>query len=180
MNFGQGMRRLAVFLGALGAIAGGTHAYKVLKFVPSERYQHKVFEKLAASDVVKQDQSVLRSAKEHGAIPDGSISSELLHPKESMVGTPPATLPPDFKGWDSTQPATKSVPANGIKAIFYKPDLTVDYFEMQDGGLVHSEPSPSIWLYLLWVAYPAIGFAAIWGAVRGIGWVITGFFPALR
>ncbi len=180
MNFDQGMRRLAIFVGALGAMTGGMHAYKVLKFVPSERYQHKIFERLAASDMVKQDQSVLRSAKEHGAIPDGQISSELLHPNESMVGTPPATLPSDFRGWDSAEPVTKSVSTNGIKAIFYKPNLTVDYFEMQDGGFVYSEPSPSIWLYLLWIAYPAIGFAVLWGTVRGIGWVLTGFFPALR
>lgn len=180
MNFDLGMRRLAVFAGVLGAISGGIYAYRVLQHVPSERYQHKAFEKLAASDMVKQDQSVLRSAKEHGAIPDGPISSELLHPKESMVGTPPATLPPDFKGWDSTKPVTKSVLTNGIKAIFYKPDLTVDYIEMQDGGFVNSEPSPSIWLYLLWIAYPAIGFAVVWGTVRGIGWVIVGFCPALK
>jgi hypothetical protein len=88
MNFDLGMRRLAVFAGVLGAISGGIYAYRVLQHVPSERYQHKAFEKLAASDMVKQDQSVLRSAKEHGAIPDGPISSELLHPKEAIQNAP--------------------------------------------------------------------------------------------
>jgi hypothetical protein len=186
MNFGQGMRRLAIFLGALGAIAGGAHAYKVLKFVPSERYQHKVFEKLAASDVVKQDQSVLRSAKEHGAIPDGPISSELLNPKNTATfkvkdaQAPPSTLPPDFRDWDSTKPVTKPVSNNGIRVIFYKPDLTVDSFGMQDGGIVTSEPAPSVWLYLLWIAYPVLGFAVSWGAVCGLGWVIVGFHQTAK
>ena len=158
------MRRLAIFVGATRAMAGGMRAYKVLKFVPSERYQHKVFEKLAASDVVKRDQSVLRPAKEHGAVPDGPITSELLHPRESMERTPPATLPPDFKGWDSKEPAARFVSANGIKEEFiYKPDLTGDYFEMQDGGFVYSEPSPSMWLYLLWIVCPVFGFVVAWG-----------------
>ena len=54
VGFNQGMRRLAIFAGALGAVAGGFYAHKDLHNVPSERYQHKVFEKLAASDIVKQ------------------------------------------------------------------------------------------------------------------------------
>lgn len=226
MNFDQGMRRLAMFLGALGAIAGGMHAYKVLKFVPSERYQHKVFEKLAASDVVKREQSRLLSmsaiyeteAKKFGltyspprysavnqvdyealartsggtvdqeikGLPPGAVvepiypPSNVRPPKGFTLKTPPATLPPDFKGWDQQQPSKQTLPSNGIKTIFWKPDFSVDFFEMQDGGSVNSEPSPSIWLYPLWFAYPAIGFAVVWGAVFGTGWVIAGFCPALK
>jgi len=179
MYFNEGMRRLAVFAGVLGAVAGGFYAHKNLRNVPSERYQHRVFEKLAASDVVKRDQSILRLAKENGAILNEPISSELLHPRSAInlpkgltLITPPATLPPDFKDWDSTKPAS----TNGIKAIFYKPDLTIDYFEMQDGGYVSSEPSPSAWSYLLWVVFPALGFFILWSAIRGIAWVGTGFF----
>jgi len=124
---------------------------------------------------------MLRLAKEHGAIFDGPISSELLNPQNTVTfkvkdaQAPPAPLPPDFKDWDNTKSVTKSVSTNGIRAIFYKPDLTVDFFDMQDGGIVTSEPAPSVWLYLLWIAYPAIGFAIVWGTVRGIGWVISGF-----
>jgi hypothetical protein len=186
MNFDRGMRRLAIFMGVLGAVTGGIYAHKVLRNIPSERYQHKVFEKLAASDQVKQDQSMLRLAKEHGAIFDGPISSELLNPQNTVTSkvkdaqAPPVTLPPDFKDWDSTKLVTKSVSTNGIKAIFYKPDLTVDYFEMRDGGIVTSVPAPSAWIYLLWIAYPAIGFAIVWGTVCGIGWVIVGFCPAVN
>jgi hypothetical protein len=172
MNINEGVRRLAIFAGVLGAVAGGFYAHKDLRYVSSERYQHRVFEKLAASDVVKRDQSILRLAKENGAILDEPISSELLRPKEFTQGAPPATLPPDFKDWDSAKP----VLTNGIKAIFYKPDLIINYFEMQDGGYVFSGPSPSAWSYLLWVVFPALGFFIGWGAIRGIGWVATGFF----
>jgi hypothetical protein len=101
-----------------------------------------------------------------------------LESKEAKA--PPATLPPDFKDWDSTKPFRRPVPTNGIRAIFYKPDLTIDFFDMQDGGIVTSGPAPSVWLYLLWIAFPATGFAVFWGTVRGIGWVIVGFCPALK
>ena len=53
MNFNNGMQRLAIFAGMLGAIAGGVQAYKILRKVPSERYQHRVYEELSASKIVK-------------------------------------------------------------------------------------------------------------------------------
>jgi uncharacterized membrane protein YedE/YeeE len=70
--------------------------------------------------------------------------------------------------------------SNGIRVIFWKPDLTVDFFDMQGGGYVPSEPSPSAWQYLFWIVYPVLGFAVVWGVVRGIGWVLLGFCPALK
>ena len=175
MKFSQGMRRLAIFAGIIGALAGGFHSYRVLRYVPSERYQNKVFEKLAASGTVEQARAPLLVAKANGAINGGPLVSEPIDPQ-----TPPATLPPDFKGWDRQQLSMQSALTNKIKAIVWKPDLSVDYFEMQDGGYVFSEPSPSVWLYLLWVAFPALGFVVLWSAIRGIGWVVAGFLPNLN
>ena len=158
MNFCHGMQRLAIFAGVLGAAAGGVHAHKDLRNVPSERYQHKVFERLAASEYAKQALAPLISARAKGYTLGSGVS---ISPTEQKPGMPP-------------------IDTDGIKTIYLKPDLSIDYFEMQDGGYVNSEPSPSVWLYLLWVTYPALGFLIVWLIVRAIGWVVIGFLPNLN
>lgn len=133
------MRRLAVFAGALGAIAGGVFAYKVLRYVPSERYQHKVFEKLATSDLVRREQALLISAREDGIV--------FYHPLTTYVGDPHArgldvvgqdesahevsyeTLEDRYSEKIGPVPRQPSTPTE-IRSIFWKPDLTVDFFEM--------------------------------------------------
>jgi len=352
-NFNEGMRRLAIFAGVLGAVAGGAYAFKLLRNVPSERAQHKVFEHLAASDVVKQEQAKLRSLRAsgvelgwpittspkddktvtfnlsetepysaadnvrgvppgltaepirvpkgytleyedsgtpdtpdpyaataepiqstsapdtsqkqsfdplaHGAIPvEGLPAGAVLKPMKSRskhsyqpVNKNRTQVPPGFdtvvqkksaaKGievpegltlmddanahsgeravrpdyyaiakklggtqgpsqpasapvvsasnevkldFSRAQPINAAAPAavdhnavnsDRIQTIFWKNDLNVDFFEMEDGGSVDSGPSPSAWSYLWAVIFPALGFFILWGAIRGIGWVGAGF-----
>ncbi len=146
MDFGQGMRRLAVFAGVLGAVAGAFYAHKVLRNVPSERYQHEVFESLMSSPIVKQAQARMVSLKSSGI--------EI--------------------------PGTTDVNDERVSAIYWKEDCSVDFFSMQDGGVLESGPSPSAWLYLLWIVYPSLGFLIPWLAIRGIRWVVVGFVPTLN
>lgn len=56
MNLKEGTRRLALLLGAAGAILGGIASYIELQEVFSQRARHNKFEQLASSDVVKQEQ----------------------------------------------------------------------------------------------------------------------------
>jgi hypothetical protein len=56
MNLKEGTRRLALLLGAVGAILGGFVSYFDLQSVMDQRSRHNRFEKLANSDVVKQEQ----------------------------------------------------------------------------------------------------------------------------
>ena len=56
MNLREGTRRLALFLGAVGAIAGGFASYLELRSVLEQRANHNRFEQLANSDVVKLEQ----------------------------------------------------------------------------------------------------------------------------
>jgi hypothetical protein len=155
MNFTRGMQRLALFAGVLGALAGGIYAYKILRKVPSERFQHKVFESLAESNVVKQARTKLQVTKIDG-VPEGAS----VEPIEGE----------SFSEVDSDR----------IKVIFWNHDWSVRFFLMQDGGYVLSGPAPSIWLYLLWFVFPIIGFAILWGTIRGLGWVVDGFFSAMK
>lgn len=156
LNIQQGIARLAIVLGFIGAAVGGFYSQKALRNVPSERYQHKIFENLAASDIVQREHSLLQMAKDNRTSFDWPLTTEV-------------------DKLEANQPRSSTLLANEIKAIFWKPDLTVDFFYMQDGGTVSSGPAPSAWLYSLWVVYPSLGFVSLWGLVRGIGWVTNGF-----
>ena len=56
MNLREGMRRLALFLGAVGAILGGFASYLELQSVLNQGARHSRFEQLANSDVIQQEQ----------------------------------------------------------------------------------------------------------------------------
>ena len=52
MNLGEGTRRLALFLGAVGVILGGFASYLELRSVLSQRVRHNAFQSLAGSESV--------------------------------------------------------------------------------------------------------------------------------
>jgi len=154
------MRRLSIVIGVLGAIVGGFQAYKLLRNVPSERYQHKIYEELTTEQIVKREQALLLAARKDGIV--------FWHPLTSYVGDPHAKKLDVVGQDDSAQEVAyetlekryvemispelrQPTASNEIRVIFWKPDLTVDFFDMQGGGYVSSEPSPSAWLYLLWI-----------------------------
>lgn len=57
MNLREGTRRLALLLGAVGAILGGFVSYLEFQSILNQKEHHNKFEKLANSDVVRQEQS---------------------------------------------------------------------------------------------------------------------------
>jgi hypothetical protein len=57
MNLKEGTRRLALLLGAIGAIVGGFASYLELQSILNQRERHNKFERLAASDVVKNERN---------------------------------------------------------------------------------------------------------------------------
>jgi hypothetical protein len=55
MNLKEGTRRLALLLGAVGAILGGFASYMELQTTLKQRASYIKFERFAASDVVQQE-----------------------------------------------------------------------------------------------------------------------------
>jgi len=61
MTFKRGMRRLALFVGVLGAIAGGLASYFDLQELFEQRARHKTFEQFANSAVVQAERKRLQT-----------------------------------------------------------------------------------------------------------------------
>lgn len=76
MNLKEGTRRLALLLGAVGAILGGFASYVGLQPLIRQRADQQRFEQLANSDIVKQERAAavyaLTSGFQYIKLPDGS------------------------------------------------------------------------------------------------------------
>ena len=60
MNLREGTRRFALLLGVVGCLAGGVASYFQLHDVLDQRMRHNEFERLATSDVVKQERKTIQ------------------------------------------------------------------------------------------------------------------------
>ncbi len=147
MNLNEGTRRLALLLGAVGAITGGFVSYLQLQSALKQNAAHIRFERLANSpDILRERQ-------------------ETKQQLESVVN-PTVT---DSSGWESP------IDANGIKSVTWGKDYGVASLETEDGQTLYPTPAPGAWSYLLVALLPLLGFFIPWGAVRAIGWVLAGF-----
>jgi predicted small secreted protein len=146
MNLREGTRRLALLLGAAGAIIGGVFAYAQLQSTMRQRADHKQFEQLANSDAVQQDRKDFLA----GWVSIDSKTGERIQ-------------------WD------QQVDKGGIKTIHWTKDNEIESIEAEDGQTLYPTPAPSAWLYLLIALFPVLGFLIPWGVVRSVGWVGAGF-----
>jgi hypothetical protein len=151
VNLKEGTRRLALLLGAVGAILGGFVSYLELDSVMAERARHNRFEHLANSVVVQQERKTLQAPPDF--IPDLPPGAKLVH------------LP-------------SKVNQGGIKSIHWTDDYGVESIETEDGQTLYPTPVPSAWVYLLAALFPVLGFFIPWGAIRAIGWVGAGFMKS--
>lgn len=164
MNLREGTRRLALLLGAAGAIAGGLFAYAQLQSTMRQRADHARFEQLANSDVVRQE-------RDRRFPPPARLDTDTA---ESIAGPHNPKSDSGYAAWPS------EVNKEGIKDIFWTKDLGINSFETDDGQTLYPTPAPGAGAYLLVAVLPILGFFIPWGAVRAVGWVLAGFFQPTR
>jgi hypothetical protein len=164
MNLREGTRRLALLLGAVGAILGGFVSYLELQTVLSQRSQHNKFEQLTASDVVTQERKCRLLGYYSGC-------SELPPlPQGYTLDKPKYTIEePDGR------PGASELSKGDIKTIQWTKKYDVESIVTEDGQTLYPTPAPSVWLYLLVALFPVLGFLIPWGAIRAIEWVVAGF-----
>lgn len=152
MNLHEGTRRLALLLGVIGFIVGGVASYLELQNVLDQRMRHNKFEQLADSDTAKK----AKPGPFGPAEPDDPWEKAAI---TDLNGTVPYEIDKD-----------------GIKKIHWTEDYNFESIETEDGQTLYPVSAPNIWLYLLIVLFPILGFFIPWGTIRAIGWVLMGFF----
>jgi len=157
MSLKEGMRRLALLLGAVGAIFGGFASWSELQSIKEQRASHDRFEQLAASPVAQQARR----------------SIDLACAKD----------PSDKQCGDANYNPMSEINSGGIKTIYWSKKNSLGKINYQAGliqtddgqNFISTTPAPSAWEYLLTALFPILGFFIAWGAVCAIGWVGAGF-----
>lgn len=204
------MKRLALFLGVLGAITGGVASYLVLSDVLATRARHNAFEQLANSEVVQQQRKLLQIDFSAGLVPKqlpplprgATYDRQAVTPPASRPQQPAAApndwqtvpagpqataatgiapAPPPLTFDMSTfQPLPSEVDKGGIKTIHWTKAYGVESIDTVDGRTVLPEPAPSFWQYILPSVFPVLGFFIPWGLVTAVVWVGSGFFERAK
>jgi hypothetical protein len=202
MNLREGTRRLALLLGAIGAILGGFASYSELRTVLNQRARYNKFEQLAASDVVRQEHNCIMGILSesgctehlHGDKWDKYIVSP-SYPNAKRISLPngeirdyPSSMNDEQisnilnKEFPTDSKGVLPQPTGGIKAInwsqnygVWRHDYRVESIETEDGLTLYPTPSPAAWTYLLIALFPILGFFLPWGTIRVIVWVGAGF-----
>jgi hypothetical protein len=209
MTFKRGMRRLALFLGVLGAIAGGFASYVGLRPLNAQRTRHKKFEQLANLDVVQQQRKLNSWGDQRDEystpIPPGAAigtpatsgpqsapASQTLRvgdpiPQNAIIGQPntptsPPAPPPGYSASDFIPNPfyTPTLNASGIEKVNWAKDNEIQSIETVDGALYFAESAPSAWQYVSIAAFPVLGFFIPWGFISALVWVGTGFFDSSK
>lgn len=185
MNLREGTRRLALLLGAVGMILCGVVSYVQLQSTMRQRAEHQRWTQLTSSPVLE---SARKDCLENSAPPEHGSSDKYQipgkKPQESTVAhdTFPANVfdkhqPYCFVPEDdpnTTDYIAADLNSAGIKTVHFVNRENVS-IETQDGQTFYPTPAPGVWSYLLVAILPVLGFFIPWGAIRAIGWVLSGF-----
>jgi len=169
------MRRLALFVGVIGAVAGGVASYAVIRNAMEVQSRRHAFELLTSSEVVRRERKSWEGARlPPGAVP--STSEVVPKTEETPINEP--------KGWEvvSALGVGQAIESNPdhIKTIHWTKDLGVESLETNDGKTLYPVSAPNRWLYLVAAICPLLGFVIPWGLIRAVGWVGAGFVASTK
>jgi hypothetical protein len=187
INAKEGMRRLALLLGAVGAILGGFASYMELSSVLNQRARHNKFEHLANSPVATQakrdcltknaPESADHFVSDSPTLLPSTVDAFVAAPEEKQrEALANMSVPAKTALLDALRQRNETVvDKDGITIIHWTKDYGVESIETEDGQTLYPTPAPSAWIYLLITAIPVLGFFISWGAVRAVRWVGVGF-----
>lgn len=163
MNAKEGMRRVGLVAGVLGACVGSYVSYTYSVALLDQRHQHEEFQSLASSPVVRK--AVLFLKNYPAVVKDYTPSSD--NPFDAIDA-----LFGSADGW--------RIDEGGIKKIYFGPNKDLKAIEKDDGATVYTTSSPPLSSYLLVLVPPVLGFLLPWGSLAVLTWIGTGFFQSSK
>jgi hypothetical protein len=97
MNVKEGMRRLGLVVGTLGATAGAVVSYTNLQPLLIQRGQYRAFQSLVSSSVVQKEVEFLKRDSVKHRLPSGA-KPILPEPRDNYANMPPGTQRIEFNG----------------------------------------------------------------------------------
>lgn len=202
MNLREGTRRLALLLGAAGAIFGGFLSHLELQSLIRQRAEHRQFERLENSQGVQKVRNRLI----------GTIATAAKTGIEVPPNLPPATVDAFIAAPEPRQREAldkMSVPAKeallaalkkrkadgllkkrgsvesevhngGIGTITWSAYYRIASITTEDGQTLFPTPAPAAWSYVLIAIFPLLGFIIPWGVIGAVAWAAAGFVQPVK
>jgi hypothetical protein len=201
MNFREGMRRLGLTLGIVGALVGSLPAYLEFQQFQSQRNERARFESLMNSEIMRDlakkiaEQNIRNTTinLKHDGI-KAIYLDEQGNPKVPAKtyfdehGNPVAV--DSFIPDKPTPGFLPEKPAAPLTVIFEEPlEVKTDRIEevevnqtggvirlkLENGNMVENTPVPATASYVEVALIPLVGFLIPWGVIRLITWIALGF-----
>ena len=160
MDAREGMRRLGLVAGALGAVTGLCVSYVQILGLLEQRARFKEFQSVLSSPVLQREIQFLNNRLAGNKDPDFSSH----HHGQGWFDAV-AAISGSTDGW--------KVEEGGVNKIYFERN-EVKTIERADGEIVSKGNNPTLWPYLL---LPVLGFCVPWGTLKALTWVASGFFP---
>lgn len=198
MNAREGMRRLGVFLGILGMLAGTVVGWPEFELYRNQRQQYKKFESLMSRDAMKDTLRQISALSEFGRQIKRKYPGSYDDLSDARVGWRTADKYPDlydsFKDGKISPRATSKpdwfvinapnqpvivvqVKEDGIKEVVLDEDTYgIQEIQLTSGEKIDRKSEPSEGMLATAFGLPLIGFLLPWGGLRALTWVATGFF----
>jgi hypothetical protein len=198
LRFREGMRRVGIVLGIIGAAACSLPSYRSFSAIYQQRIKYTEFETLASSKVVKDrvgkclaDQFDFVPATPvptaHRELPPKAPEKFDFIPDSPEVRAAIAAL-------DKKKEASKALDLEldqeldraGIQTIHIdetQPDCGpaalghIDWIERKDGTRINRVAAARFGSYLVPLFLPVVGFIVPWLGLKTITWVVAGFSP---
>jgi hypothetical protein len=164
MNFREGMRRLALVAGALGAVAGCFVSYLQVSELTAKRERHKEFQMLLSAPAVQKELKLLKTGLQDAKDPTPAF--KYAHHGQNWFDAV-AAISGSTDGW--------TVGEDGVSKIFFGSGSEVNCIATTEGLRHYPTDLPSAGSYLLALGWPVLGFIVPWGALTMLAWIIAGF-----
>jgi len=201
MSLQEGVRRLGLVAGTLGACAGAAFSIVQLSDLRHREARHAAFQHLAQSPAVQKQVTTIKSlAIPTSGTPDyATLAKQVggaVHSSAPITPPPGYTLdsrptPDIFNQIDASQKAKAVEAAESALAgstdgwWVVRDDISKIYFDGRtksisridtiDGQKLNDEAAPSTVDYLVLLAFPLAGFLLPWGLFKTAAWVGAGF-----
>jgi len=164
MNFKEGMRRLALVAGGLGAVAGGYFSYLQVTGLNARRAHHKEFQSLLSTAAVQKDIQLLKTGLPAAKDPTPAFS--YAHHGQDWFDAV-AAIVGSTDGW--------AVEEGGVSRIYFDGKGEVNCIATADGLRVYPVEAPGIGSYVQIPVWPVLGFILPWASLMVFAWIVAGF-----
>lgn len=168
MNLKEGLRRIGLAAGSIGACIGLWASYVTAKDIHYQRERNSRFETLLNSPAVQRDVLLLTKGLRNAKDPTPAF--KYAHNGQGWFEAV-AAANGSLEGWLVNEDGVSRIYLDGRGNVIRIQDTEQNSFYPDPDPA----PPPNILSYAIVLVFPIIGFLVPWGVLKGLSWIVAGF-----